>query len=490
MKKRINDSAGPPFPGTEPAEAHFALDMNQIALRPRRHPLNPALRKTYDLRGTIGRTLGDEDARSAGLRFAALARARGLSRIVVSRDGRLSSPGLESALVEGLRAGGMAVHRLPLGPTPLVSFAVHRLGLDGGIMVTGSHNPPDQNGFKLLLGGDPLHGAALAGLWQVEPDESPGGSIQEVDVTEEYLAALVDEVRGIDLGPIAWDSGNGAPGAIVERLTARLGGSHHLLHTDIDGRFPNHHPDPSVPDNLIDLQEAVRRDECAIGFAFDGDGDRVGVVDETGTIVWADQLMLLLARDILAERPRSVVVADVKSSNVLFDGIEAAGGRPVMGPSGYVLVRELMIREGSPMSGEMSGHIFFGDRWHHADDGLYVAIRTLRALARSGRSLREFRESLPATYATPELRLSCPDERKESVLAGVAKRLGAEGAEVDRTDGLRVTERDGWWLLRASGTEPKLTARVEANSPEARDRLQSELFDRLTEAGLTVSRGG
>jgi phosphomannomutase len=324
----------------------------------------------------------------------------------------------------------------------------------------------------------------------VDPDETSGGSVQDVDVSEDYLAALATEVQGIDLGPIAWDSGNGATGEMVERLTARLGGRHHLLHTDIEGRFPNHHPDPSVPDNLIDLQQAVRREGCAIGFAFDGDGDRVGVVDETGAIVWADQLMLLLARDMLAERLGSAVVADVKSSNVLFDGIAAAGGRPVMGPSGYVLVRERMIRDGSPMSGEMSGHIFFGDRWHHADDGLYVAIRTLRSLAQSGVSLREFREGLPPAYATSELRLSCPDERKAAVLAGVAERLGAEGAEVDRTDGLRVTERDGWWLLRSSGTEPKLTARVEADSPEARDRLQSELFERLTEAGMTFSGAG
>ncbi|HEX8443650.1 MAG TPA: phosphomannomutase/phosphoglucomutase [Allosphingosinicella sp.] len=464
--------------------------MNQLALRPRRHPLNPALRKTYDLRGTVGRTLTEEDARSLGLRFAALARARGLSRIAVSRDGRLSSPGLEAALGEGLVAGGMAVHRLPLGPTPIVSFAVHRLGLHGGIMVTGSHNPPDQNGFKLLLGGDPVHGPALAGLWQAEPTEVAGGSVCDVDVSFEYFAALAAEVEGLELGPIAWDSGNGATGAMVERLTARLGGPHHLLHTRIDGRFPNHHPDPSVPENLLELQAAVRREGCALGFAFDGDGDRVGLVDETGAIVWADQLMLLLSRDMLRERPGSAVVADVKSSNLLFDGIAAAGGRPVMGPSGYVLVRERMIREGSPMSGEMSGHIFFGDRWHHADDGLYVAMRTLRAIARSGRSLRAFRESLPATYATPELRLACPDAEKQAVLARVAARLEAEGAAVDRTDGLRVSTTEGWWLLRASGTEPKLTARVEASSPEGRERLQAELFERLEDAGTKPGERG
>ncbi len=404
----------------------------------------------------------------------------------MSRDGRLSSPELEGALVEGLTAGGMSVTRLPLGPTPLVGFAVHRLGLDGGVMVTGSHNPPDQNGFKLHLGGDPVHGAGLAALWQVEPDEVPGGSVRAADLSDEYLSALAAELDGVALGPIAWDSGNGATGLVVERLAGRMGGAHQLLHTGIDGRFPNHHPDPSVPENMADLAEAVRRHGCAAGFAFDGDGDRVGVVDETGAIVWADQLMLLLARDVLAERPGSAIVADVKSSNVLFDGVAAAGGRPVMGPSGYVLVRERMLTEQSPMSGEMSGHIFFGDRWHHADDGLYVAVRALGAIARSGGSMRAFREGLPQTYATPELRLPCPDDRKAEVIGQVA--AGLDSAEVDRTDGLRVSTAEGWWLLRSSGTEPKLTARVEANSPEARDRLEAELFERLGKAGLLVEQ--
>jgi phosphomannomutase len=458
--------------------------MNQLAPRPSRHPLNPTLRKSYDLRGTVGKSLTAGDARSLGLRFAAVARGRGLSRIAVSRDGRLSSPELEGALVEGLLAGGIEVFRLPLGPTPLVSFAVHRLGLDGGVMVTGSHNPPDQNGFKLLLGGHPVYGAGLAALWQAEPDEVPGGALHSVDLTDDYLAALAAEVEGIELGAVAWDSGNGATGAAVEQLAARLGGRHVLLHTGIDGRFPNHHPDPSVPENMADLSAAVRENGCAIGFAFDGDGDRVGVVDETGAIVWADQLMLLLARDVLRERPGSAVVADVKSSNILFDGIAAAGGRPVMGRSGYVLVREGMLREGSPFSGEMSGHIFFGDRWHFADDGLYVAMRTLRAVARSGASLRAFRDSLPPVYATPELRLPCPDERKTEIIARVA--AGLNGAKIDRTDGLRVSTAEGWWLLRSSGTEPKLTARVEARSEADRDRLQAELFERLSEAGLRV----
>ena len=444
--------------------------------------INPKLRKAYDLRGTVGGTLTADDARGVGLAFAAIARGRGLARIAVSRDGRLSSPELEAALVEGLIGGGMRVFRMPMGPTPIVSFTIDRLGLDGGVMVTGSHNPPDQNGFKLHLGGDPVHGEGLKRLWEAEPARAAGGAVEEVDLSEDYLRALAAEVRA----PFRaiWDSGNGATGEIVERLIARLPGSHQGLFTDMDGAFPNHHPDPSVPENLAPLQKAVRSGGWDLGIAFDGDGDRVGLVDEEGEIVWADQLLLLLACDVLAERPGAAIVADVKSSNALFDGIAAAGGRGVMGASGYVLVREKMLAEGAPLAGEMSGHIFFGDRWHFADDGLYVACRALGALARAGTSLAEFRRSLPQTFATPELRFACPDARKAEVLAGVAEAL--EGVAVDRTDGLRVTEPDGWWLLRASGTEAKLTARIEAASPEGRDRLRARLAERLGAFGLEL----
>jgi phosphomannomutase len=447
--------------------------------------IDPALRRSYDLRGTVGVSLSEADAHGVGRAFAGMARARGLSRIAVSRDGRVSSPALEGALVRGLVEGGMRVFRIPLGPTPLVSFTVHRLGLDGGIMVTGSHNPPDQNGFKLMLGGDPLFGDALGGLWEADAGAAAGGAVEAVDLSEYYLDALVAELAGLPVANAVWDSGNGATGAMVERLAARLtarwGGRQETLFTAIDGAFPNHHPDPSVADNLRDVAAAVVRGGFDLGIAFDGDGDRVGVVDEAGEIVWADQLLLFLAQDVLAEQPGATIVADVKSSGTLFDGIAAAGGRAVMGASGYVLVREAMLRERSPLSGEMSGHIFFGDRWHFADDGMYVAMRALRALAQSGRSLKDFRESLPPVFATPEIRLPCPDDRKAEVLAGIAAR--ARGA-VDRTDGIRVSGADGWWLLRASGTEPKLTARCEGWSAEGLERLRGTLEGHLRAFGL------
>jgi phosphomannomutase len=452
--------------------------------------INPKLRKSYDLRGTFGETLTKDDAFGVGLAFAAVALTRGLSRIAVSRDGRVSSPELEAALLDGLLTGGAQVFRMPMGPTPLVSFTVHRLQLDGGIMVTGSHLPPGQNGFKLMLGGNPVYGDALRELWEIEPSERSGGRVEDTDLTTEYLAALLAEVAGLPIANAAWDSGNGATGESVEALVARLPGQQRTLFTKIDGHFPNHHPDPSVPDTLADLSRTVVEQGLDLGFAFDGDGDRVGVVDSDGAILWADQLLLLLARDVLGERPGAIVVGDVKSSDVLFSGIEAAGGRAVMSPSGYVLVREAMLRERAPLAGEMSGHIFFGDRWHHADDGIYNAIRCLRALVRSGLSLAEFRRSLPVTFATPELRLPCPDDRKAEVLHAIEMDVRATGLPVNATDGLRVREGGGWWLLRASGTEPKLTARCEARTRDALERISSGLADRLQAFGLdTVGLG-
>ena len=446
--------------------------------------INPALRRAYDLRGVVGRTLAADDAHAVGRAFAEVARRTGARRLVVSRDGRVSSPTLEAALVRGLCEGGVHVLRLPLGPTPLVAFAIDRLGADGGIMVTGSHNPADQNGFKLRLGNAPFHGEALAQLWQVEGGEHAGGTVEAVDASTAYLDALAAELHGLALPAAAWDSGNGATGPIVDRLLTRLGARQRPLFTGVDGRFPNHHPDPSVADNLRPVAEVVVGEGLDLGIAFDGDGDRIGLVDATGEIVWADQLMLLLAGEVLAERPGSAIVGDVKCSEALFDGIAALGGRAVMSPSGYVLVRDRMLQEGAPLGGEMSGHIFFADRWPAVDDALYVAVRALRVLARGGRTLREFRERLPAAFATPEIRLPCADERKGAALAAVAAALAHSGARIDRTDGLRVVEADGWWLLRASGTEAKLTARCEGRDAAALQRLAARLADALRQAGV------
>lgn len=442
--------------------------------------LNPSLLRAYDLRGTVGRELTEHDAIALGMRFAGAA----TGPVAVGYDGRLSSPALEAALVEGLVAGGADVLRIGRGPTGLLYYAVHEHAPGGGIMVTGSHNPADQNGFKLLLGGEPVFGAALRDLVGRTPVSRTGGSMRQVSVEAAYVARLLAAAEGAPALRVGWDPGNGATGDVLARLVGGLPGEHRLINAAVDGRFPGHHPDPSVPANLAQLQALVTTHKLDLGIAFDGDGDRIGVTDGEGAIIWADQLLLYLARDLLRDRPGAAIPADVKSSRILFEGIAAAGGRPVLTPSGYVLVRQAMLREGAPLAGEMSGHLFYADRWYGTDDALHVAMRLLAAIGRGGVSLAEFRRGLPATFATPELRLPCADEAKTGVLAAVSAAVARDGAAVDRTDGLRVEEGDGWWLLRASGTEAKLTVRVEAASAAGLARLRNRLFARLHDAGL------
>jgi len=444
--------------------------------------VNPGLVRAYDLRGTVGTDLTAADARALGLAYAA-ALAPG-ARVAVGYDGRLSSPMLEAALVAGLVAGGLDVARIGCGPTGLLYSTVHTHDLAGGIMVTGSHNPPDQNGFKLLLGREPLFGPALAALAAGVGRPRAGGTAAPLGVGDAYLDRLLVAAGAAPALRIGWDPGHGATAQVVTRLAARLPGEHHLLNATIDGRFPAHHPDPSEPANLAQLQALVRREALDLGIAFDGDGDRIGVVDGDGAIVWADQLLLFLATDLLRDHPGAAVVGDVKSSRVLFDGIAAAGGRPSMSPSGYVLVRRAMLAAGASLAGEMSGHLFFADRWDGTDDALHVAMRLLAALGRAGVTLAAFRRALPRTHATPELRFACPDDRKAPVLAALERALLAQGAAIDRTDGLRVTLPDGWWLLRASGTEPKLTTRVEAWTADALRTIAADLSARLLATGL------
>lgn len=440
--------------------------------------VNPRLVRSYDLRGQVGTDLTEADARALGLSYAAA--LKGERRVAVGYDGRLSSPALEAALVAGLVAGGARVERIGRGPTGMLYHAVHSRDLDGGVMVTGSHNPPDQNGFKLLLGKEPVYGRALEELVGRAGAPRSGGGSQPIQIVEEYVARLAEAGRDAPPLRIGWDPGNGATGEVLAGLVERLPGEHRIINGAVDGRFPAHHPDPSVPKNLRQLQALVRAEGLDLGVAFDGDGDRIGVVDGQGDILWPDQLVLLLATELLRVYPGAPVVADVKSSRVLFDGVAEAGGRPVMAPSGYVLIREAMLREGAPMAGEMSGHIFFADRWTGTDDALHVAMRLLSALAHT--DLPAFRARLPRTVATPELRLPCPDACKAEILGAVE--AGLHGARIDRTDGLRVTTDEGWWLLRASGTEPKLTARIEAWDESGLDHMRADLFERLRAAGL------
>jgi phosphomannomutase len=443
--------------------------------------IDPVAVRAYDIRGVAGRQVGAEGVRSLGLGYATLARQRGLSRIGVGRDGRLSSPELEGALVAGLVAGGMRVERIGLGPTPKLGFAVRTLGLDGGVMVTASHNPPDENGLKLLLGAERLHGEPLKALAALVGTPATGGDAREVRVCDAYEDALCAAAEGVRPLRVAWDCGNGATGPTVARITRRLPGEHILMNTEVDGRFPNHHPDPAVEANLADLAATVREQGCDLGVAFDGDGDRIGVVDETGCPIASDHLLLFLAEDLLARRPGAVVVGDVKSSARLFEGVAALGGRAVTAPSGYVLVREAMRREQALLAGELSGHIFFAEEWDGVDDALYAAVRVLQALSRRDTPLSAFRKRLPPTFATPELRILCAHPQAVVARAS-ARRTG--GDPFDAAMGLRVTSADGWWLLRASGTERKITCRCESDTPEGLARLKRALAAELRACGV------
>ncbi len=451
--------------------------------------VNPEVIRSYDIRGVVGEQLTTDDAYAVGLAYACAAAARGKSQIAVCRDGRLSSEELERALLEGLLDGGACVRPLGMGPTPQMYFSVHAAALDGGVMVTGSHNPSDQNGFKLFLEGGPVFGAALRSLLGTPPAYRPGGEVRPLRIrgtssAEGYTRALGAVGARAPALHVVWDCGNGAVGAVIGALTASLPGRHTLLNATVDGSFPAHHPDPAVPENLRELQSAVRTRHADLGVAFDGDGDRIGVVDSTGNIVWPDQLLLFLAAEMLRAHQGTTIVADVKSSRVVFDEVRRLGGRAVMAPSGYVIVRAAMLREGARLAGEMSGHIVYADCWHATDDALYVAMRLLVALGTAGISLADFRSALPRMCATPEIRLPCPDSRKAGVVREIATRLAIAGAEVDATDGLRVTSGGGWWLLRASGTEPKLTARCEAPDAASLERLRGELLRQLRQSGI------
>jgi len=453
------------------------------------HLFHPSILREYDVRGIVGDTLSEADARALGRSYAALALSEGAKRVAVGRDGRLHSPDLEAALINGLTESGLDVVQVGMGPSPMLYFAVATLGVDGGIQVTGSHNPADYNGFKMLLNGRSVFGEEIKALGRrAEVGEwTEGlGEISEADVIPFYLDALLKGFDG-QAYRIGWDNGNGAGGEILERLLARLPGEHHTLYTDVDGTFPNHHPDPTVEANLADLKALVAEKKLDFGIAFDGDADRIGAVDGQGRVIWGDQLLMVLAAPVLQEIPGATIIADVKASQTLFDRIAEMGGTPLMWKTGHSLIKAKMKETGSPLAGEMSGHIFFKHEWYGFDDALYAAVRLIRAVSQSGKTLTELRSAMPPSVATPELRFPIDDTRKFAVVEEVAARLAADGATVDTTDGVRVNTDDGWWLLRASNTQDVLVARAEAQDKAGLDRLVTAIDAQL--ASSNVARG-
>jgi phosphomannomutase len=369
----------------------------------------------------------------------------------------------------------------------MLYFAVNVVPADAGIMISGSHNPPDYNGFKMMLGKAPFYGTDIQRLGKIAAEgafASGAGSVEEWPALDAYVDRLVKDFRGTRSLRVAWDAGNGSAGQAMAMVSARLPGTHILLNEAIDGTFPAHHPDPTLPECLEQLQETVRREKCDLGLAFDGDGDRIGAIDGQGRILWGDQLMVLLADDVLREKPGSTVIADVKASQVLFDEIARMGGKPLMWRTGHSLIKAKMAETGAPLAGEMSGHIFFADRYYGYDDGLYAAVRLLGYLSNRRESLAELRDRLPQLVNTPELRFPCSDTRKFAAVEEVKARLAAAGANIIDVDGLRVTTDDGWWLLRASNTQDVLVARCEAKDEAGLERLRDALVEQLVMSGI------
>ena len=450
------------------------------------HRFHPTSLREYDIRGIVGQTLGEPDAYAIGRGFATLVRRGGGTRVAVGYDGRESSPILEKALIRGLNESGVDVTRIGLGPTPMLYYAEAELEVDGGIMITGSHNPADYNGFKMVMFGNAFFGEDIQtlGVMASEGDwEAGSGTVGEADIMDLYVDRLL---RNFDGGAfrIGWDAGNGAAGPVVEKLTARLPGEHHLLFTDVDARFPNHHPDPTEEKNLADLKALVAANNLDFGIAFDGDGDRIGAVDGEGRVVWGDQLLAVLAEPVLADVPGATIIADVKASQALYDRVSELGGKPLMWKTGHSLIKAKMKETGAPLAGEMSGHIFFAHDYYGFDDGLYAAVRLIRAVTQLGGSLTALRSAMPDMVNTPEMRFQVDESRKFPVIEEVLGRLEASGATVNRTDGARVNTDDGWWLLRASNTQDVLVARAEAKDREGLDRLIGQIDEQLALSGL------
>lgn len=454
------------------------------------YTFDPSILREYDIRGIVGQSLKTSDAKAVGQAFGTMIRRAGGSKVCVGYDGRVSSPDLSAAMVDGLTSVGVNVVRIGLGPTPMLYFSVKHTKADAGVMITGSHNPPEYNGIKMLHKG-PVYGAAILEIGRLSAAgdlETGAGTASDLDVREPYVDMLLKAYTGKKDLKVVWDCGNGAAGEVLQRLLQKLPGTHTVLFGDIDGNFPNHHPDPTVEKNLVDLKKAVAEKGADLGIGFDGDGDRIGAIDSKGQVVWGDQLLAVYTSEVLKQHPGATIIADVKASQTLFDEITRLGGKPLMWKTGHSLLKAKMAEIGSPLAGEMSGHIFFGDN-HGFDDALYCGVRLLNIVSNGGKALSELRDALPKVVNTPEVRFQVDEVRKFKVVEEIRARLkNVPGIEVNDLDGVRVNTKDGWWLLRASNTQDVLVARAEAANNDALGRLKDAISDQLTQSGVETKQ--
>lgn len=454
-------------------------------------PLSRAIFREYDIRGIAGKDLTEEAATAIARAYAAFLAERGArGALAIGRDNRPSGVALHRALVGGLLESGVDVVDIGIVPTPVAYWSQHKLDVVGGIQITGSHNPPEYNGFKLGLGTKPVYGADIQHIYELAVAGSfpkGKGNLRSEQVIDRYVDDIATRVGKLSRNlKVVIDCGNGAGALVAPKLFPRLGIEPRCLFCESDGTFPNHHPDPTVPKNVEDLIAAVKRDQAGIGIAFDGDADRIGVVDDTGEIIWGDYLLIVYARDVLARMGKGQsIVFDVKASQALPEAIEKAGGVPVMWKTGHSLIEEKMHETHAPVGGEMSGHMFFSEGFYGFDDALYGAARLLHIVSESGKTVRELLADVPRFVSTPEIRISCPDDRKFGIVDEAKKHFAAK-YKVITVDGVRVLFGDGWGLIRASNTQPVLVMRFEARTPEQLERIQSEMQGWLRAKGVKV----
>jgi phosphomannomutase len=459
------------------------------------HKFHPSILRAYDIRGVADETLFPADAEYIGKTFASsVIRATGNKspNIAMAYDGRLSTPALKEALIRGITSTGANVWNFGLGPTPMLYFSVYHSNADAGIMITGSHNPGTHNGFKMMLGKASFFGEHIVKMGDMAAKgdfEKGAGKVEERDCYDAYLETLLKGYKSQGAKKIraVIDPGNGSAGIISQKLAAALPGDHKVINAEIDGRFPNHHPDPTIPKNMAQLTKEVQAGGYDLGIAFDGDGDRIGAVDKTGRILYGDQLMILFSRDVLSRHPGATIIADVKASQTLFDDIAKSGGNPLMWKTGHSLVKSKMKETGSKLAGEMSGHIFFADEYFGFDDGIYSAVRLINLLAHSEETLEQMLDKMPVVFNTPEIRIDTTEELKFTAIDTIKARLAKAGAKVSDVDGVRVSNEDGWWLARASNTQPAIIVRAEGKDKTALERLKATILGELREAGIAYA---
>lgn len=450
------------------------------------HAFHSTVLREYDIRGIVGKTLTTTDALALGRTLGSIASLAGGKVAVVGYDGRHSSPAMEEELCRGLAASGLFVLRIGLCPTPMTYFAAKVLNASVGVMVTGSHNPKDYNGFKMVVGDKPFYGDSIQRLGEQSARGQwlkGDGGVVAVEAMSAYIDRLLSDYKPRAGLKIAWDPGNGAACGVLMKLLPRLPGDHILINEKVDGSFPNHHPDPTVEENLEQLKKTVLSEGCDLGIAFDGDGDRIGLVDAQGRPIWGDQLLAILARDVLSTHPGATVIADVKASQMLFDEIARLGGVPEMCPTGHSIIKTRMAETGAPLAGEMSGHIFMADHYYGFDDAIYVALRLINYLVQTGQSAAELLDALPSMVNTPEIRVDVEETEKFHIVERIQEAVKAAGLAVNTMDGVRVSEEGGWWLIRASNTQNCLVVRCEAPNDDVLERLVERVNSFLLDAG-------